>query len=61
MFSSSDIDSVPEGATIFAATDILLGEDDEAKHGVLKGFLSGTGEFESTPCTFHSLVLLLIM
>lgn len=61
IFAASDIDTVPEGAAIFAAAEILLGEDDEAKHAVLTGFLLGKGEFESFPCTFRSLAVLQIM
>jgi len=47
LLANAGVDSIPEGAAIYAATDILLGEDEEAKGAVLHGFLSGKGEFES--------------
>jgi hypothetical protein len=50
LIAAAGVDSVPEGAAIFAAAEILLGEDEEAKLVVLNGFLTGEGEFESVPC-----------
>lgn len=50
LFAAGGVELIPEGDAVFAATDILLGEDDEAKRTVLNGFLSREGEFESVPC-----------
>jgi hypothetical protein len=57
MAAAGVVDSVPEGAAVSAVTDILLGEDDEAKHAVLDGFLSGDGYFESVPCKLLLLII----
>jgi len=54
LIAAGGVDSVPEGAAIFAAADALLGEDVEAKNAVLNGFLSAEGEFASVPCTLLS-------
>jgi hypothetical protein len=58
LLANAGVDSIPEGTAVFAATDILLGEDGEAKAAVLNGFLSGEGEFESVPCKPLSVIIL---
>jgi hypothetical protein len=47
-----DLDlNVNESSAVHAAATSLLGDDEEMKHAVLEGFLSGKGEFQGVPYT----------
>ncbi len=40
---------------VFSACDVLLGEDGEPKNAMVTGLLTGSGEYEGTPCTYITL------
>lgn len=42
--------SESEAPAVFAAGESLLGADPDRKAEVIRGFLSGEGEFQSIPC-----------
>lgn len=42
---------------VYHAVDALLGEDSDMRAAVIRGFITGHGDFEGFPCTPQSLFL----